>query len=157
MFYNIPFLHNILFFTYFKRLNPNLAMVDLPVIILTTLILLILVGLALAAGAYFIFHPIPKRSRMLNKQSQIDFNNARGTHHLTMLRKASQNLERKIRTLDSFIQEKQNEQRQFTTQRDKTLWQALEKHIAFDRITEVPRIGPKMRDKILSETFNGRL
>jgi len=96
-------------------------------------------------------------AHILNKQAEIDYQNARGTAHLNMLLDTHgrytlvfnnnlRELEILKREYNSLISKKENE-----------LLTALSRHIINNELTEVRGIGTRLKDTILSKVFKTRL
>lgn len=106
---------------------------------------------------YFYFSPQAIRKESIVMQAKIDFQGARGTAHLAILRQSHTQI---TRQLEQCIQKStmvQNQIAALQRERDEKLRATLEHLIAYTRLTEVKGIGPKMRDRILATAFRSRL
>ncbi len=109
-------------------------------------------------SSYLMFlNPQAARRRSIRKQAKVDYQNARGTSHLSMLRDARSRTNMVIRQYQQELSRAQKQSASLQKEQQDRLRDALEKHIAYDRLTEVDGIGPKLRDRILSATFRSRI
>lgn len=123
---------------------------------LSCLLVLFFVGFAL--GAYhFYFSPQAIRKESIVIQGKFDFQRARGTAHLEILRQTYTRTNRQLERCVQKLATAQNQTADLQRERDEKRHATLERLIAYTRLTEVKGIGPKMRDRILATTFRSRL
>ena len=82
---------------------------------------------------------------------------ARGTAHLKLLRQAYRNIDKSIRNIEKQLKRDHVDLDRIIQERQRKIHVALEKHIAYTHLDEVPGIGPKLRSAILSGVFRSRL
>lgn len=117
------------------------------------LILLMLIG----AISLLLFGTSARRTRAIRKQAKIDYENARGTAHLRILRRGRTRLEASIRTLESEIAGYRALIQNIQKERDEKLRMTLERQIAQNHLAEVPGIGQKLKQQLLNEIFVSRI
>lgn len=93
-----------------------------------------------------------KTKRLLKKQAEQDFQNARGYEHLAQMKKARKELETHTKTANSNLKQLQNELAQIDMAQEQELRAILTKWI-IDQITEVAGIGPQLANRIISQVF----
>ncbi len=123
---------------------------------LSCLLFLFFVGFVLI-GYHFYFSPQAIRKESVVMQAKIDFQRARGTAHLAILRQAYARTNRQLEQCARNLATVQNQIAALQRERDEKLRAILERLIAYTRLTDVKGIGPKMRDRILATTFRSRL
>jgi hypothetical protein len=128
----------------------------------TTIISLICVAGLIAAfllilAAFIMYLPKLKRKNRLNKLARANYLNSRGTAHLNLIRQAHKRLAGEVKTLEAKIQYCRQEISRLEKEKNEKLKLALERYIAFNHLTEVPGIGPKLRDSILRGVFKSHL
>lgn len=98
-----------------------------------------------------------KRNRAIKKQARHDYESARGTAHLAILCKVRAQISQKIKLTERGITYNQEKIYALKRERANALVLALDKYIAYNRLTEVPGIGTKLRDTLLRRVFESRL
>ncbi len=132
---------------------------DVIIALLCLLAVAALLSLLILGGIFFFkkWLPVKKWRNSIHKQARLDYENARGTAHLRMLRKAHESLNKKIKDIDIQIRAYQTEIERLQKDCEAQLRIALERHIVYTYLGNVPGIGPKLRDSILSKVFKSRL
>ncbi|MBN1262523.1 MAG: hypothetical protein JXB35_17715 [Anaerolineae bacterium] len=98
-----------------------------------------------------------KRRRKLRRQANADYENARGTAHLTILQQAHTALLQKKRDLDRTLPERKQQLINLEHQQQQALDTALAQFLVTTRLTEVDGIGQRYRNDILRHVFRTSL
>ncbi len=123
---------------------------------LSCLLVLFFVSFVLI-GYHFYLSPQAIRKESTLMQAKMDFQRARGTAHLAILRQAYTRTNRQLDQCAQNLATVQNQIAALQREQDEKLRATLERLIAYTRLTEANGIGPKMRDRILATTFRSRL
>ncbi len=98
-----------------------------------------------------------KRKRLLQKIARHDFENARGTAHAKLLQESRNLKSQEVGNLEKQISKLQKEWQKIYDQGQKELLKALERHIVFDRLNEVPGIGQKFHYELATQVFRSSI
>jgi hypothetical protein len=98
-----------------------------------------------------------KRVNSLKNLACSDYEAARGTAHLKLLKNAEKRLTHQIDDHNKRLSTTQNELAQIQKKTNDQMLEALEKYIVNQHLTEVPGIGPKLSHTIIQYVFRGRL
>ncbi len=120
--------------------------------------MLVLIFCVLVLFAYQIYlSPAAVRRQGIRLQARADYEHARGTAHLRILREAHHRKDAALKQCDKQITAGENRAASLEREQQERLREALERHLAYSRLTEVKGIGPKMRDRIIAVAFRSRL
>lgn len=94
-----------------------------------------------------------KKKRVLQKIARHDFEDARGTAHAKLLKESRETKLQELRYVEKQISKYQKERQKIYDQDQKELLRALERHLVFDRLNEVPGIGQKYHHELATQVF----
>ncbi|MFC2054340.1 hypothetical protein ACFLV7_08600 [Chloroflexota bacterium] len=95
--------------------------------------------------------------RAIKRQARLDYECARGTVHLDILKKAYRSLKVKAQNCRSEIKRTKLELDRLEKLQAQTLRSKLERHIAYSSLTEIHGIGSGLSEKILSAVYRNSL
>ena len=98
-----------------------------------------------------------KKRNKLEQLARQEFEQARGTAHAKMLSSSHAQIMNKITKTDQQVSNLENKWRNAYSHYQHNLRRALEEHIVTTRLTEIPGIGPKLQQMIMSQIFRGSL
>lgn len=93
-----------------------------------------------------------RQRRAVHRQAQLDYKQARGTAHRTLLEASRQRLEGDLRQVETEIQRLREQMQSLETQHQAELRAALELYLVRHRFDEVPGIGSALKARILAAT-----
>jgi len=125
-------------------------------LVLSCLLVLFFIGFVLI-GYHFYLSPQAIRKESVVTQAKVDFQRARGTAHLAILRQAYTRTNWQVEQCAKELETVQKQIAALQSEQEEKLRATLERLIAYTRLTEAKGIGPKMRDRILATTFRSRL
>jgi hypothetical protein len=120
---------------------------------------LVALGLLLISmGLYFaFFSSTAARYWAIRKQARLDYENARGTAHMQMLRTARRSALKAARKHAGDLHSARQRLARLDQERGKKLRQILELHIAYTYLDQVRGVGSTLKDRILRTVFPRRL
>lgn len=113
-------------------------------------------GVALAGGAVLRFLPRVRRAQLLRRAGS-DYHECRGTEHARLLRQGIDRHEAAVHLLRHEIPQVDAREEADRRLEADEIWAALLRHTVAERLIEIPGIGPKLRDTLLAECFDGTL
>ena len=113
-------------------------------------------GAALAAGTLLRLLPKHRRAQLL-RRAGADYHECRGTEHVRLLRQGVDRHEAAIHLLRHELPQIDGRLEADRRLEADEVWSALLRHTVAERLTEIPGIGPKLRDTLLTECFDGTL
>lgn len=113
-------------------------------------------GVALAGGAVLRFLPRVRRAQLLRRAGS-DYHECRGTEHVRLLRQGIDRHEAAVHLLRHELPQIDARIEADRRLEADEVWSALLRHTVSERLLEVPGIGPKLRDTLLAECFDGTL
>jgi hypothetical protein len=117
----------------------------------------LLVVLLIILAVYGTFSAGAITRRKLKRQAAIDYQNARGSLHLQMLRDAQRQAQNRLTQCERLLDEKQKELNRLRHRKEEELDQALAGHIIFEHLSEAEGIGAALQEQIIQKVFRGRL
>jgi hypothetical protein len=126
----------------------------LPIILLTTIVAFLIIVFLIAI---YIFHPNQRRQRLLREKARTDYLGARGTAHLRMLDHARGFHKLKIQSASKELDENQAARNKLLNEQLNEQRKLLETQIVREHIHEIPGIGQKFGELIMSRVFHSRL
>ena len=125
--------------------------------------IIILMGLIVAglltssAILYFtLLSPAAQERLKLGRQARLDYEHARGTAHLQMMRSAHARHLRAYQFCQDALENERRQQAAIHIKRDTDLWRALESHLLQTRLEEIPGIGPMLAAQLQQYAQMGR-
>jgi len=86
-----------------------------------------------------------------------DYNNARGTIHLKILKRCLRNLQLKIKETEKELEILKQYKEEIAIERLRELKKAATIYLINSEFTSIPGVGPILRDRVMKECFNGTL
>ncbi|MBN1315755.1 MAG: hypothetical protein JXA42_09815 [Anaerolineales bacterium] len=128
---------------------------------MTTSIVVVMVSLGfllILIGSYFIFFsPSARQNWAIRKQAKLDYENARGTAHLEMLKDAQRRIEKETKQQRKYLTAERNKLSKIVQERNTKLRRILERHIAYTYLDQVHGVGPVLKDRILKAVFRNSI
>ena len=113
-------------------------------------------GVALATGTVLRFLPRYRRSQLL-RRAGVDYHECRGTEHVRLLRQGVDRHEAAIHLLRHELPQIDARLEADRRLEADEIWASLLRHTVSERLIEIPGVGPKLRDTLLTECFDGTL
>ena len=86
-----------------------------------------------------------------------DYRAARGTFHLEQLEKSHKQLKKALKKSEKELLNQKRQLVMLENEKSARLKKAMTTHLVITRLTEIDGIGPILRDRIISQCFNGTL